>query len=751
MNKKQFLTVCLSLLACLLAGCRDEMAEVTPDGHPDGSIVLSISTESKADTRTVLQGSHDLHHVEKVYAVLYQGNGDDAAYVYHQILTTPDGKEWNPKAEADGGQQQTKEFALTATRELENGTYTLLCVGLDDQSGEVYGLSVGSTGNSLPGFLAAGKKLSDAKAILASGKNTHEAELFAGWASFGYNKNAVNPVEVEMRRRVTGVYAFLKDIPVMIGGDTLKTLRLVLGQYPNSRIALARKELKQDIPDNQWTDYGDTPQTDDASKVLATLPISSIAKPNKSTGLYMIGKEYTEATKLPPFTVLMSAYILPQAENKLSIEVCGEGGKLLKTFAIKTESGAETIAFRPNHVYHIGTRDVDSERPVSLAGDRLKLEVSEWSEVTVDTEFPSVPLHANVKPGTGKNLGKYIYDCINTIDTLVISPSLLKYEWTLTMTDTTDYPAVVPAVEHNTSWLYFSKGKDADGNDIWASEVSSDDFWDGKGNEKEVRIPFIMNDYVVKHYPTMDNGITIYEDEIKNDFRTAKITLTTPESGQSDSIFINQYNAIQVQSKQHNTVGFSRFDFGVVRDKDGEVVEQGFLGIWGYHGTYLASVYDNQLDDRITEDGKFCYEDINKFEDAWGTDQTGLKDQPAVRFSHYSAVEYYPNTASGVENQVADDFWYLPARQELYDFFKDVVMKNNSIAGVGSMTINTNDKNEGFYWSATANGVEGLIHRSFCQGLRPDGKWWVNFDDAFDTRELRDERGYARRARHYAD
>ena len=44
MNKKQFLTVCLSLLACLLSSCRDEMAEVSPEEQPDGSIVLTINT-----------------------------------------------------------------------------------------------------------------------------------------------------------------------------------------------------------------------------------------------------------------------------------------------------------------------------------------------------------------------------------------------------------------------------------------------------------------------------------------------------------------------------------------------------------------------------------------------------------------------------------------------------------------------------------------------------------------------------------
>ena len=84
MNKKQFLTVCLSLLACLLSSCRDEMAEVSPEEQPDGSIVLTINTESKKKARTILTGSHDLHHVRQVYAVLYKGSGETASYVCHR-------------------------------------------------------------------------------------------------------------------------------------------------------------------------------------------------------------------------------------------------------------------------------------------------------------------------------------------------------------------------------------------------------------------------------------------------------------------------------------------------------------------------------------------------------------------------------------------------------------------------------------------------------------------------------------------
>ena len=55
---------------------------------------------------------------------------------------------------------QVKEFLLENSLNLPSGNYTLLCVGLDDRSGETYGL---------PDALE-NKPLSEAKATLAKGR-----------------------------------------------------------------------------------------------------------------------------------------------------------------------------------------------------------------------------------------------------------------------------------------------------------------------------------------------------------------------------------------------------------------------------------------------------------------------------------------------------------------------------------------------------------------------------------------------------
>ena len=726
MNRKLILTVCLSLLGVLLNGCRDEMENVLPGNQPAGSIVLTISTESKL-TRTTLTGSDDLHHVREVYAVLYRGSGNAATYVCHQILTNPDGTPWNPMAEmGDNGQTQAKEFTLKSPIALSNGAYTLLCIGLDDQSGLVYGLTLDAA--TTPAFCGEGKTLSEAIAQLQAGRKMTNSELFAGWETFNYNYNATNPVNVDMRRRIAGVYAYLKDIPVLIDGKTVETLSLELGNLPNSQISLVRDNRSPESAD--WNDYGNTLQTDENSKILATLDMTAIADPNTETGLYMIKKEYTDATPgISPHSVIMGAYILPQQINQLYVKAKGAGGELIKAFPVVLETKTD-IDFRPNHVYHVGTRDINNNLPATLAGDRLKLTVEPWRGVGYPTEFPTVPLNATIK--YDKNYLRYIYDCINTTDSISIVPSFSKKNWSLDIVGVSKEGKTIAC-----DWLYFEV-VNKDGSVSYTQKIVSDTV-NNKPSE-EIKVKIRMNDYVVQKYWTWGNGIYLHKDSIMNDWRKARIVLTTDGMSATDSLPIRQFNAIPVQRTDGEHVGFSRYDFGAVRDVDGVVVGngKGFKGSWGYTGTPFITVYNHETSDKIQDDGHFCYERINKWYKAWGPDDAPLSAQPAVRYSYYPAYEYRESDKS---NAVEADFWYLPARDELYKFFSDVVVRVPEFELV---------ETDGFYWSATAARVEGTTHRSYCQQLLPNGKLWDSRNDGIEwCREKRDQLGYARRARYY--
>ncbi|WP_455631484.1 hypothetical protein, partial [Parabacteroides sp.] len=61
-------------------------------------VLVKLTNGSLASTKTALSSSANLHHVEKVYAFLYQGDTTDmtkAKYVLHEDL------DWNPKDSSD--------------------------------------------------------------------------------------------------------------------------------------------------------------------------------------------------------------------------------------------------------------------------------------------------------------------------------------------------------------------------------------------------------------------------------------------------------------------------------------------------------------------------------------------------------------------------------------------------------------------------------------------------------------------------
>ena len=93
------------------------------------------------------------------------------------------------------------------------------------------------------------------------------------------------------------------------------------------------------------------------------------------------------------------------------------------------------------------------------------------------------------------------------------------------------------------------------------------------------------------------------------------------------------------------------------------------------------------------------------------------------------------------QNSVDGTNWYLPARDELYKFFSDVVVRLPGIKMV---------ETDGFYWSATA--ARYASYKSYCQKLLPNGTLWDNMKEGIEwTRISRGEKGYARRARHYIE
>lgn len=738
MKSKHIAVLCLLFLTGLFAACSESVEETESEaGYPVGSLVLRLRAGSESITRTQLDGSDAMHHVQEVYAILYLGEGDGATYVSHQKL------DWNPMTEGGSNNlSETKEFAMNMPASKVDQPYTVLCVGLDDKSGLCYSL-LNEGMNDLSPALCSGT-LADAKAVLneAGGCSMTEAELFAGCGTFTYSADKANVVSVEMFRRVAGAYAYLKDIPVEVSGKTVKSVRLVLGNMPPKEITLAKKENKEE-------DYGTGQQTKAESMVLDKVNLADLgAKDSDGNGLY----EFT-ITGLGENLLLLRAYVLPMQAGvnpTLSVELWGgdegEEEALIKSFPTEwadapqgTEDAPEGTrdalhyAIYPNYIYHVGTHSEDEDRPMSLAGHRLEL-VVEWFRLpTIETEFPAVPIDADfadIQYGELEevNLDKYYFDSSSLTEDgkkllIKIQPSLLRKHWKLTVVAGDKFGNVNP--ESTCDWLYFVM---PDGS--YKQEYTSSDWPGGQGNEELVTIEVKMNDFVEKRtYPL---GQQEMADFINNDYRCACFVLETDESNTPARQALKQYNVITVSGqykygaiKRNYECGISRYDMGVKRDKDGNITDYGTKHGWGFWGSAFFQIHQPYTYDSPDcvpcYDGEECYISAKKNEKGFPSSLIDI-----------ARIDRYEWDGVNNVNKMESEFWYIPSQLELYSFFEQIV---------SNPLIESNVVSGELYWSGTASCDARILESR----VRSYGQRTGNIDK--DYRELRqDNLGRVRRA-----
>lgn len=569
------------------------------------------------------------------------------------------------------------------------------------------------------------------------------AELFAGWQTFDYVRDAINTVDVELLRRVAGVYAYLKDIPVSSGSQTVKTIRLLSGNRPNTSIALQSR--------GRDTDFGTAPTSDDALRVLASVNLDDIAVPDAAKRWYMQKDEEGNPTK--PLTVLLSAYLLPMQAvtdvNTFSIDLLDDGGAPIKTFpTIWSEApGAENDKQRQeypvfaNYLYHVGTLGADTDQPASLAGERLELKAVSWKELPVSTVFPKVPLNASID--YGKNASTYIYDCIDTTDVIHVMPSLINKPWKLT---------IVNMDNTECDWLYFLLDDNTCTQEVESTEET-------RVSGQEIRI--WMNDHVVQHSYFVEKAGKVsahYEYEagynpnveddrtnINNDVRRAKIVLKTEGSSAVVAIPIRQYNAITVVGmyeyvghEEPFTCGVSRFDNGALRDKDGKVIagEGGAKGkfTWGFWATTFLDIYGVYNFGNV--DNKPCYDGEVSYTAAENKGNRGFSGS-LIQTTRRESTAW---TGTAFANST--HFWYLTSQWELYEFFRQFVNKPD---------LETHVEPNELYWSATpsrdAHIAEGEV-KSY-------GQWTNKIEEEASQYRTKDRHthernyGFARRARKF--
>ena len=650
---KHLLTILSGLLVALLfARCADDdNLSGGIDGLPERGIVIRLST-GELDTRTQLTSTGDYHHVEEVWAVLYKleegtdandlnnyklkgnptklGSMEDGQFVAWNPYKAPDAPKFNPAdpdnptdaerekyeqelaeynnkwgGEYGNGKVQGREFVLPESGAMTAGTYRVLCIGLDDKSGEVYDLKK-------DGNLNLGSTLAEAKAKMTIDTKAYEeqtgtynmyeydgtGELFAGWTEFEFEPDNINIAEVELKRRVAGILCYVTDIPAKIEDTEVKGIRLCLNTKANSEIGLCRL-------DKPWEDFGVGSGYSSEYAGGTTLAYQDLTGWERQSGGEILVKD-EDGTEVK--NLVMGAYIIPinvvednNVTNTLSVQLFGGDsydyengnlGELIKTFNVlnDTERGetAERYNILPNYIYHIGNKDDDTDEPMSLLGQKITVVPKVWTGETIPVEFPSVPIYNTMRlvyptnPGDIENTewvgygDDYVFDCIGIDDDnnsaykadyymgapydkrlyLEVSPSVLKDGWTLRISGNDN----ATSADDNERMLYFST-KNGDG-----TYTYSDEGYTSEGKET-VYVPLLL---------------TSYASEDGDDIRTVTIELTPEgESTPKTSLEVEQYNAIIVtwdDGKEKR--GFSREDWN-----DGATVQ------WGYDGIVITEVY----------------------------------------------------------------------------------------------------------------------------------------------------------------
>lgn len=767
----------LIFLASLFVGCADESID-SPEGLPEKGIVVKLTT-GQLDTKTRLYSLASLHHVTRVYAILYY-RGDMTAddmdpektKVVASQLLMKDGVPWNPSEEEGYGQGQplAKTFELLLPQDqiaMVPGKYMILCVGLDDASGDTYGLTYGDDAtNKQPEFAKPGAKLSAAQAVLAkeapSGPMPYEkdpagaetdkkqdkdliayghpdiahSELFAGWRAFDFMPDNLIVVEVELRRRVAGVLCYLSDIPykLNIGNNPYRVteVRLNLFQEQNVRIGLMREMTQEGKP--SLLDFGRPVDGKKVCQTLCKFDLKSFKPQPKQTEsadlLYSIPTGHLEGRKQLENTILMGAYALPIQNNTanatLNVELWGyryddapgnddhiaAGSELtrIKSFPAIYEgkgSDLELYSLHPNMIYHIGHKlegdNTEGDYPESLAGTNVTVEAEPWQEVDIPLEFPSVPIVPFMSL-LDKDGNKY-----------KVEPEEAgkKYYIFDCIGSQTNHLEISASILYDNWKLTAVPVGDA-------SAAPWIEFWDETKNAYVTELTGTGGKDI---YIRMDDYASVSDWENKRETRRIRLLLEALDEngsvvgGTSSDLLVEQYNAliVKLEDDSDGYRGFSHFDFGTKRNAvTGEIVAAGQTLGWGYWRSVVVTEH--------WTDGQANYQEF--MQKTWIDDFKGSAVQVcALGEAGKELVIDYEEAKS--ENP----FWFLPSIVALRCFLKQY--KDNADANI--------ERGE-LYWSSNS---ASSYKKALATMIDNSG----NVKDGYD-REYKDNPHYARQACH---
>lgn len=650
--------------------------------------------------RSVLSSAEPLQHVTTACLYIYKGTGDDASLVACENLGWIEGT-------------YTKKYKIRYMLE-EGQSYTLMAVGMDKESATAYQWPA-LPDEPLPGDV----KLGTSKAVFneaggATLANLAKSEFFVGTALAVYqggvlmqqhtgNADTGNEVRIEMKRRTAGILLYVKDIPCTIDGERTTRMELVLGSQQRSELVLRRKEASTSTPEEVVLEETGVSFVS-GSEILMNIPFPS--EGYVENGTYQIAPPAPgSGVQRLPNTLLKGVYLLPleresgATDATLTLHIYGENDELLKSFPVQEKDGKAVFDVASNHIYSIGIKWMDNntenDAPISLSGDKIILDVKDWEEVTDEVIFPNPDALAGLKPEFNPN--NYIFNSIDHTDIIInaVLPDDNTDNWNVTILN-------VGADEQTTTncdWL-------------WIRPYGSEDNWEHSYSSPvptSKKMELFMNHYAVKAPYAEKPAGSITADDIRQDYRTARILLTA--GTHSYTLNIRQYNAITVkywneEEKKDYYAGFSRLDYGDEYDREsGESLGKAEVHGWGYFESkndlcYVGYKWSDY-------DGLTNWENIEK-KDAWKSVWKGS----ALQICHHPFKEVSGNAL--VESTAQDACWFFPSIGEM----AGLISMDKPLRPDNQEVLNL--RRDEYYWSSSPDGIGYDSYRIKADAA---GKW----------------------------
>lgn len=744
------------LATLLMVACKSDDPLQSEGGTGNGEPVLEISVDGDfyMDTRSEtgaassgykLVSSEAVQHIESMYAYIFKGSGEDATCVF--VTKLP----WETASQPQGAATLNYSLKEVGLDKYGAEDMQVLVIAVDNRS-DTYDFPYPDIEHDSQSMM--GKSLNDVKLQLAekatgtdggAEKVAEKAyrmantEVFSGYKAF---KASDQVIRVEMMRCVAGVLCYLTDIPYYVNGqedgqDVIQSIELRLGgglnlntsyssfykNYTGGATTLVHAE--KTLP------HGNVIASVNISEYIYGIGVRDgvLDKQAGTSGgetLLYVPEQNNGVVKTLENTILFGAYLLPiqvtQADNEtnatLQLVLRNVNGDV-QTYYVKNTTSDSQYAYSldPNCIYSIGSKpsstDTESDRPASLKGKELNLEVVEWGGADNDDDvlFPPYALNSYISSSWNENYENYIFDCINTTEVFQVKLSQTDTEGLkdanlqLAMFEANADGQTQPATWAN---LRFAGQTDDDWEDVLELKNVPDYAREGNIINVEIR----LHDYVVENDIMGDETLSLAEkiEKLGNDFRTANLTLHKGAEALS-SVPVRQFNAITVEftyDKETYTTAFSRVDLGDTMGDDGVALGDGKKMTWGYNIQWGDVVSPNSI-----------FGDIDKNVDG----EMDCNAAARIQEDGYTNSAMYYARKEAVQTDWSERYWYLPAQYELKAFFNSVVKMFNDRNKSNLIDV-VNVHSGEFYWSCST-AISDLTKDSYVMSStldEPKGK-----------------------------